>query len=55
MAIAHDGGDKVVTRFCFTATHTGEFLGVADTGKSITLIGIWIHRLAGGRIRSIDM
>lgn len=43
-------GNKVVTRFRFTATHAGEFLGVAGTGKPITLTGIWIHRLAGGRI-----
>jgi len=43
-------GDKVVTRFRFAATHQGEFMGVAGTGKAVALTGMWIHRLEQGRI-----
>lgn len=43
-------GDKVVTRFRVTGTHQGEFLGVPATGKPISVTGMWIHRLAQGRI-----
>ena len=43
-------GDKVVTHFRIIGTHFGEFLGVPATSKPIRVTGIWIHRLAGGRI-----
>ena len=43
-------GDKVVTRFTWSGTHQGEFEGIAPTGRSISVQGIWIHRLEGGRI-----
>ncbi len=43
-------GDEVVTRFTWRGTHRGEFLGVAPTGRRVAVAGIWIHRLAGGRI-----
>lgn len=43
-------GDKVATRFRVTGTHQGEFLGVPATGKPISVTGMWIHRLAQGRI-----
>ena len=43
-------GDKVVTRFTWSATHQGEFEGIAPTGRRIRVQGIWIHRLEGGRI-----
>jgi steroid delta-isomerase-like uncharacterized protein len=43
-------GDRVVTRFTWTGTHRGEFLGIAATGRPISIGGIWIHRLADGRI-----
>jgi len=43
-------GEKVVTRFRVTGTHRGEFLGVPATGKPINVTGMWIHRLAQGRI-----
>ena len=46
--IAED--DKVVTRHTMTGTHQGEFMGVAATGKPVRVTGIWIHRLADGRI-----
>jgi len=40
----------VVTRWKFTATHRGDFLGIAPTGKRITVTGISIHRISGGKI-----
>lgn len=43
-------GDKVVMRFRWVGTHTGEFLGIPPTGKQITNTGIIIYRLAGGKI-----
>jgi steroid delta-isomerase-like uncharacterized protein len=43
-------GDKVVTRFTWTGTHRGEFEGIPPSGRRISVAGIWIHRLEGGRI-----
>lgn len=43
-------GDRVVTRFVVRGTHRGEFQGMAPTGRTVTLSGIWIHRVSGGRI-----
>ncbi|MBI1296745.1 hypothetical protein GC175_17455 [bacterium] len=43
-------GDKVVSRLVVSGTHTGEFVGVAGTGKRFSLTATWIHRLEDGRI-----
>ncbi len=43
-------GDTVVERFTARGTHRGELLGVAGTGKTITLRGINIFRIEDGRI-----
>ena len=43
-------GDKVVGRFIMRGTHSGEFMGVPPTGRSVTMSGIDIVRVAGGRI-----
>jgi len=43
-------GDKVWIRMTGTATHTGEFLGLAPTGKKITLTGVMIWRIVDGKI-----
>jgi steroid delta-isomerase-like uncharacterized protein len=37
-------GDKVVGRFRATGTHTGEFMGMPPTGKSVEVQGIDIIR-----------
>lgn len=42
--------DKVVDRWTGSGTHTGEFMGVAATGKEINSSGISIHRIEGGKI-----
>jgi steroid delta-isomerase-like uncharacterized protein len=43
-------GDSVVTRFTWTGTHRGLFLGVAATGKSVVVKGVVIDQLAGGKM-----
>lgn len=43
-------GDKVVTRWSSTATHTGELLGIPATGKRIKVTGINIDRFEGGKV-----
>lgn len=43
-------GDLVVTRTTGHGRHTGEFLGIAPTGKEVTMGGIAIHRVAKGKL-----
>lgn len=43
-------GDLVATRWEFTATHTGEYMGIAPTGREITWTGVQIDRYEGGKI-----
>jgi predicted ester cyclase len=43
-------GDKVAKLWSFEATHEGEFLGMAPTGKHITWSGITIYRVSGDRV-----
>jgi predicted ester cyclase len=43
--------DKVVTRFVVHATHDrGELMGVAPTGRKLTLMPVLIQRIEGGKI-----
>jgi steroid delta-isomerase-like uncharacterized protein len=44
-------GDKVVTRFTWTGTHRGTFLGVPATGRSVNVKGVVIDRLVGGKMK----
>ena len=44
-------GDKVASRFEWTGTHQGEFLGVPATGRKVRVWGIVIDRLVDGRIK----
>jgi len=43
-------GDKVVARGTFSGTHKGEFMGIAPTGKQMTVGLIEILRIAGGKM-----
>jgi steroid delta-isomerase-like uncharacterized protein len=43
-------GDKVATRWTGQGTHTGEIFGIAPTGKQVTLSGVFIDRIANGKI-----
>jgi steroid delta-isomerase-like uncharacterized protein len=44
-------GDKVASRFEWTGTHHGEFLGVPATGRQVRVWGIVIDRFEEGRIK----
>jgi len=52
-------GDKVATRFTARGTHKGEYMGIPPTGKRVTVTGIAIHRIKGGKMAenwaNIDM
>ena len=42
-------GDKVAVRWTSQADHSGEVFGIPATGRRVTLRGIDIYRLAGGK------
>jgi steroid delta-isomerase-like uncharacterized protein len=44
-------GDKVLSRFEWTGTHRGNFLGVPATGRSVKVWGMVVDRLVDGRIK----
>lgn len=44
-------GNKVASRFEWTGTHRGAFLGIPATGKKVRVWGIVIDRLVEGRIK----
>ena len=43
-------GEKVVTRFTWTGTHRGTFLGIPATGKGVAVKGVVIDRVVGGKM-----
>lgn len=43
-------GDKVVTRYTGRSVHRGDFMGAAATGEEADVSGIYIHRIADGKI-----
>jgi len=43
-------GDKVVARITMRGTHTGSFMGIPATGKYVEFTGIYIARIANGKI-----
>ena len=46
--IAED--DRVVARWVTQGTHQGELMGIPPTGKPVTVTGIDVFRIAGGKI-----
>ncbi|TAL90057.1 MAG: ester cyclase [Candidimonas sp.] len=44
-------GDKVLSRFEWTGTHRGIFLGVPATERPVTVWGMVVDRLEGGKIK----
>jgi steroid delta-isomerase-like uncharacterized protein len=47
---AFESGDKVVARWSATMTHKGGQLGIAASGKSVTISGISIAQIVNGKI-----
>jgi steroid delta-isomerase-like uncharacterized protein len=45
-----DAGDTVVTRWSGSGSHTGDLAGLAPTGRKVRVDGIWLHRVADGKI-----
>jgi predicted ester cyclase len=43
-------GDKVATRYTFSGTHQGEFMGIPPTGKHVTFTGISISHWVDGKL-----
>lgn len=43
-------GDKVAARITMSGTNTGTFMGIPSTGKFISFTGIYIARIANGKI-----
>ena len=43
-------GDKAVTRLVLEGTHQGDGLGLSATGRSVSITGVVIARVAGGQI-----
>jgi predicted ester cyclase len=43
-------GDKVVARWRSRATHQGDYMGIAPTGKKVEFTGISFYRIEGGKI-----
>lgn len=43
-------GDRVVARTTMTGTHLGDFFGIPPTGKSVSMDGVHVLRVADGRI-----
>jgi steroid delta-isomerase-like uncharacterized protein len=42
--------DNVVSRFTWTGTHRGEFLGIPATGRRVTVWGVVIDVVRGGKM-----
>ncbi len=43
-------GDQIADRIVWTATHTGELMGIPPTGKTVTVQEMHISRFANGKI-----
>src|SRR5215203_4037678 len=43
-------GDMVASRFVFYGTHRGEFMGVAPTGRRVTIRGLALDKVVDGKI-----
>jgi predicted ester cyclase len=42
-------GDRVASRYTFRGTHQGELMGIAPTGKQVTVTGMIINRFVDGK------
>ena len=42
--------DKVMARWTATLTHSGTFLGIPSSGKRVSVNGMSVQRIVGGKI-----
>jgi predicted ester cyclase len=45
-----EAGDKVACRFRMTGTHTGPLMGIAASGKSVSILATGIFRVVDGKL-----
>src|SRR5437763_1716126 len=43
-------GDQVASRWTARGTHGGELMGMAPTGRSLSIVGVIVDRIEGGKI-----
>ena len=43
-------GDKVAYRWTFRGTHRGELMGILPTERQVTITGMTVDRISGGKI-----
>jgi steroid delta-isomerase-like uncharacterized protein len=43
-------GDRVAYRWTFRGTHRGELMGIGPTERQVTITGITLDRISGGKI-----
>lgn len=43
-------GDKVAFRATFLGTHTGEWMGIAPTGRKMSFVMFYISRISHGKV-----
>jgi steroid delta-isomerase-like uncharacterized protein len=48
-------GDKIAARWTMRGTHLGEYQGRPPTGKTITVTGVSVFRIADGKIQEIHV
>jgi steroid delta-isomerase-like uncharacterized protein len=48
-------GDRIASRTTWSLTHTGEFMGIPATGKTVTIPVLYVHRISDGKIREAWM
>ncbi len=46
-------GNEVAIRFTETGTHKGAFMGIPPTGKGVTIRGVEVDRIVGGKVVEI--
>ena len=46
----YQDGDYVISEFIMTGTHEGEWLGITPTNKVISITGVNIDKVVGGKI-----
>jgi predicted ester cyclase len=51
--IAIAEGDRAAVRFTLHGTHTGDFMGMLPTGRSVTVTAAVLMRLADGRVAEL--